>query len=100
MSQTTMSIRVDSNLKQKFDNLCNEFGLSVTSAFTIFMNAVVRERRIPFEIRTDSRESEKEIRDKGIAAFLEIRKMAEQGAFPDMTLEEINEEIRLAREGK
>jgi len=41
MSQTTMSIRVDSNLKQKFDNLCNEFGLSVTSAFTIFMNAVV-----------------------------------------------------------
>lgn len=45
--------------------------------------------------------SEKDaVYEKGHRAFLEIRRMAEQGAFPDLTLDEIIEEIRLAREGK
>ena len=34
----------------------------------------------------------------GLEAFREMRKMAERGKFPEMTLEEINEEIRQARE--
>ena len=53
MSQTTMSIRVDSNLKQRFDTLCDEFGLSTTAAMMLFMKTVVRECRIPFEIKVD-----------------------------------------------
>ena len=32
--------------------------------------------------------------------FREIRKMAESGELPDLTLEEINEEIRLTRHNK
>lgn len=40
------------------------------------------------------------IHKKGHRAFLEIRRMAEQGAFPDLTLDEIIEEIRLASKGK
>lgn len=36
----------------------------------------------------------------GLEAFREIRKMAESGQLPDLTLDEINEEIRLAREEK
>ena len=97
MSQTTMSIRVDSNLKQKFDNLCNEFGLSVTSAFTIFMNAVVRERRIPFEIRTDSIE---ETRKKAMLAFDRMRKDAAAAGIQDLSLDEINEIIKEVRYGE
>lgn len=100
MSQTTMSIRVDSDLKQKFDVLCDEFGLSITSAFTIFMKAVVRENKIPFEIKSDENVEIIEIRNKARQSFLEIRRMAENGELPDLTLDEINEEIRLAREGK
>ena len=34
----------------------------------------------------------------GLEAFQQMRKMAENGQFPEMTLDEINEEIRLARE--
>ena len=34
----------------------------------------------------------------GLEAFQQIRKMAESGQLPDLTLDEINEEIRLARE--
>ena len=54
MSQATISIRVDQTLKKDFDSLCEAFGLSTTSAFNIFMKAVVREKKIPFEIRADN----------------------------------------------
>ncbi|MCL2105573.1 MAG: type II toxin-antitoxin system RelB/DinJ family antitoxin [Oscillospiraceae bacterium] len=50
MAQTTFSIRMDENLKRQFDALCVDFGMNVTTAFTIFAKTVVREREIPFKI--------------------------------------------------
>jgi addiction module RelB/DinJ family antitoxin len=50
MAQTTFSIRMDENLKRQFDMLCTDFGMNMTTAFTIFAKAVVREREIPFRI--------------------------------------------------
>ena len=41
---------MDENLKQQFDNLCNELGLNMTTAFTIFAKAMVRQQKIPFEV--------------------------------------------------
>lgn len=41
---------------------------------------------------------EKEDSVKELEAFRKIREMAESGQLPDLTLDEINEEIRLARE--
>lgn len=89
-----MTVRMDSNLKQSFDALCNEFGLSANAAMNVFAKAVVMYRKIPFEIKAP--EADNLI--KSLAAFKKIRKMAENGQLPDMTLDEINEEIRLARE--
>lgn len=50
MAQTTINIRIDEDLKKEVESLFNEFGMSTTTAFTLFAKAVVRERRIPFEI--------------------------------------------------
>ncbi|MBP3217163.1 MAG: type II toxin-antitoxin system RelB/DinJ family antitoxin [Lachnospiraceae bacterium] len=50
MAQQTFSIRMDEELKKEFDALCSEFGMTATTAFNVFARAVVRERRIPFEI--------------------------------------------------
>ena len=50
MSQSTFSIRMDEDLKKQFDKVCEEMGMSATTAFNIFARAVVRENRIPFEI--------------------------------------------------
>jgi len=50
MAQAAFSVRMDEHLKKQFENLCADFGMNVTTAFTIFAKAVVRERRIPFEI--------------------------------------------------
>lgn len=95
MSQATISIRVDQTLKKKFDSLCEAFGISATSAFNIFMKAVVREKRIPFEIRADSTDI---VRQKAINAFDAMRQsLADSGVAP-MSLEEINAEIKAARD--
>lgn len=51
MAQATYSFRMDEDLKQEFDDLCNEFGLNTTTAFNVFARAVVRERKIPFELK-------------------------------------------------
>lgn len=98
MAQATFSIRMDETLKQKFDALCVEFGMNATTAFNIFARAVVRERRIPFEISAPS-EQQSSLKD-GYNAFLALRQSAEENGIQDLTLEEINEEIRLSREGK
>lgn len=92
MAQVAMTVRMDSQLKTMFDALCAQFGMSANTAMNIFANAVVKTRSIPFEIKaSDSTYS------KGVEAFKILRKQAESGMFPDLTLEEINEEIRLAR---
>ena len=94
MAQVSMTVRMDSQLKQNFDALCARMGLSANAAMNIFANAVVMYKKIPFEIKA---EPEKESMS-ALESFLEIRKMAESGQFPDLTLDEINEEIRLARD--
>lgn len=50
MAQTNVNIRMDENLKRAFDAICGAFGMSMTTAVTIFAKTVVREQRIPFEI--------------------------------------------------
>ena len=90
MAQNTYSIRMDNNLKKDFDSICEEFGMSSTTAINIFAKTVVRERRIPFEIRSEN---------KGMVAFSELRAAAKRNGIQDMSLDEIDEEIRLAREG-
>ncbi len=50
MAQTNINIRMDDTLKQQFDHLCNELGLTMTAAFNIFAKTMVRQQKIPFEI--------------------------------------------------
>ena len=63
MSQTTVSIRMDENLKKQLEYLCSELGMNITTAMTIFAKTVVRERRIPFEIALDLPTQQKTLED-------------------------------------
>lgn len=96
MSQVSMTVRMDSDLKKSFDALCSQFGMSSNTAMTIFAKAVVQRGKIPFEIRGDYADS----KINGVNAFRQIRTLAENGLLPDLTLDEINREIELARNGK
>lgn len=91
---TTITLRVEKDLKNNFYQLCEEFGLSASTAFNIFMKAVVRERKIPFEIQS----KKSAINLKALQAFEEMRETAQKAGAGDMTLEEINAEIKAARD--
>ena len=62
MAQTAMTVRLDSVQKAKFDQLCEQFGMSANTAINIFVRTVIRSRSIPFTIAADNDES---IREKG-----------------------------------
>ena len=53
MAQTNVNIRMDEDLKREFDSICNDLGLTMTTAFTVFAKTVVRRQRIPFDIAKD-----------------------------------------------
>lgn len=53
MATTSITIRMDENLKKQAELLFDEMGLNMTTAFTIFTKAVVRQNKIPFEIAAD-----------------------------------------------
>lgn len=50
MSQTNISIRTDAELKRDFERLCREIGMTMSTAFTVFMKKATRENRIPFDL--------------------------------------------------
>ena len=50
MPQSTISARIDSSDKSKFDSFCSSVGMSTSTAINIFVKAVIRENRIPFDI--------------------------------------------------
>lgn len=91
---TSMTIRVDEELKKSFDVLCDEFGISNSAALNMFMKTVVRERRIPFEIRALNKD---EINSEGWNAILRIGKQAEKAGIQNMSLNEINAIINEVR---
>ncbi len=70
MAQQTFSIRMDENLKKEFDSLVEEMGMNATTAFNIFARAVVREKKIPFEINTTESKKEQKLTKKQLLELL------------------------------
>lgn len=70
MAQQTFSIRMDEKLKKEFDKLVEEMGMNATTAFNIFARAVVREKKIPFEINTTESKNEQKLTKKQLLELL------------------------------
>lgn len=90
-----MTVRMDSNIKNQFDKLCQQFGMSSNTAINIFVNQVIRSRSIPFVISASDEHDG--VRQKALAAFRSARQKAESSEEKDLTLDEVNEEILAAR---
>ena len=61
MAQTALSVRMDDSLKSDFDKVCNELGLSMTTAITMLAKKMTREKRLPFEVSVDPFYSEENL---------------------------------------
>ena len=94
MGQTAFTVRMDSEVKKQFDELCKDFGMSSNTAFNIFARTVIKKQRIPFEV-----ESEREARlRQARETFERIERYKAENNLPELTMEEIDEEIRKCRE--
>ena len=64
--------------------LCNDMGLSMTAAFTIFAKTVTREKRIPFEVSADPFYSESTLKHlQRVVAELNAGKSVEHEIIED-----------------
>jgi len=54
MAQTTLSIRMDEDVKKQFDAFCSDVGMNTSVAINLFVKAVLREGKIPFEISVNA----------------------------------------------
>ena len=93
MAMSTFSVRMDEQLKSELDKLCEQFGMNTSVAINIFARAVVRERRIPFEITANQE-------NIGLQAFNSLRMQAKKKGVQGMSLDNINSEINLTRSHK
>ena len=53
MAQTTLNVRMDEDIKNNFESICEEIGISMSTAVIIFAKKMARERRIPFDVSAD-----------------------------------------------
>ena len=53
MAQATVSARIDAEDKLKFDQFCDNIGLTTSAVLNVFIKKVIREQRIPFTIESD-----------------------------------------------
>jgi len=70
MSTTSMSIRVDNDIKEKAKKVFNALGLDMSTAVNVFLRRSVIENGLPFELTLDvpNRETKKVLQDaeKGV----------------------------------
>ena len=100
MSTTAISIRLDSDIKEQFDSLCKEFGISTNAAFNLFARTVVREKAIPFSISLTSKVND--VEKRSIAAQKALTRIQELSAQEkhEWTEDEIDELIASYRRKK
>jgi DNA-damage-inducible protein J len=85
---TTVSDRMDDDLKQDFDDVCNELGLTMTTAITMLAKKMTREHRIPFEVSVDPFYSQ-----SNMTALNESIEQMHQGKTVTKTLEELEDMV-------
>ena len=52
MESLTLNVRVDAKDKKNFEEFCNEVGMNISTAVNMFIKTVIREQRLPFEVRS------------------------------------------------
>lgn len=90
MGQSTFSIRLEDDIKNDMNSICEYIGMSMSTAFNVFARAFVRNRGFPFDVKMSD---EKEPWD----GFLEARRILRERYPVEPSLDEINEEIKAVR---
>jgi len=57
----TLTINTDEKTAENFYAFCEELGLDMSTAVTLFMKACLREQKIPFELKVAKKEVGKNV---------------------------------------
>ena len=93
MVQSTFSIELDEDIKTEMNEICDSLGMNMSTAFSVFARAFVRNRGFPFEVRLP-------MKDEPLDGFLRARRELMSRYLVEPSLDEINEEIRAVRESR
>jgi DNA-damage-inducible protein J len=89
--QINVNIRMDSDIKKQADLLFNDFGLNFTTAVNAFIRQALRERAIPFQIRTVEPEHNRAaVLARGKNIMRELQAESFKKGLDKMTLDNIN----------
>lgn len=72
-----LTIRIDNSDKQEFARICEKIGLSVSTAFNIFVKSVIREEKIPFEL--SAKEKDGFYSEANIRHLEELKRLDDEG---------------------
>jgi len=86
MAQTLVNFRIDEDTKKEMEKVCDELGMTVTTALNIFIKKMTREKRIPFDVSIDPFYSESNMK-----AIKESVKQLQEGKVVIKTMEELKE---------
>ena len=50
---STISVRLDSNDKHLFEEFCNDVGMSISTAVSMFVKNVIANQKLPFSVERD-----------------------------------------------
>ena len=98
MAQTAFTVRMDSDTKKRFDEICRDFGMSSNTALNVFARTVVKQERIPFEVETQREVEQREYSRRFGQLVEEMRADAKRNGAADLSLEEINAIIKETRQ--
>ena len=61
---TTINVRVDSDLKKESEKIFKDLGFGMTTAFVMFLKAVVRNNGIPFSLEIPNEQTIKSFKEE------------------------------------
>jgi DNA-damage-inducible protein J len=77
MTQSVLSVRLDSDVKKRFDAFCEDVGMNASVAVNLFVRNVIGQGKIPFEIaQTEGAGGSRsaQARMDGYQRFIQFRK--------------------------
>ena len=86
MESLTLNVRVDAKDKKNFEHFCNSVGMNVSTAVNMFIKAVLREQKLPFEVKTTSY-------DENIYEKLKVAELEMNNTNERFTIQEVNDSM-------
>ncbi len=94
MSNALVQFRADDTAKLKAMNICEKLGIDLPTYMRMCIAKLIQENGIPFSMKIDTEEK------PAILAMKAAAQIANENGISDMSLDEINKEIRKARYGE